>query len=43
VSWLLKGPSKMTCYRTKAWMTPIFVIWAVSLIGGALLHIVEML
>ena len=42
-SWLLKSPSKMTCYRTKAWMTPIFIIWAISLVNGALLHILGIL
>jgi hypothetical protein len=42
-SWLLKSPSKMTCYRTKAWMTPIFVIWAISIVNGALIHILGIL
>ena len=42
-SWLLKSPAKMTCYRTKAWMTPIFIIWAISLVSGALMHILGIL
>jgi len=42
-SWLLGLPSKMTCYRTKAWMTPVFIIWALSIVNGALLHILGIL
>lgn len=42
-SWLLGVPSKMTCYRTKAWMTPVFIIWALSIVNGALLHILGIL
>ncbi len=37
--WLLKSPSKLACYKLKAWMTPVFVIWAVSLVGGMLIHV----
>ena len=37
--WMFKSPSKMTCARRKRWMTPIFAIWAISLINGALIHI----
>jgi len=42
-SWLLRSPSKMTCYRTKAWMTPVFIIWAISLVSGALIQILGIL
>lgn len=42
-SWLLHSPSRMTCYRMKAWMAPVFIVWAVSLINGALIHILGML
>ena len=42
-SWLLRSPSKMTCYRTKAWMTPVFIIWAISIVNGALIHILGIL
>ena len=42
-AWLLKSPSKMTCYKTRRWMTPIFIIWAISLVNGALLHILGIL
>ena len=38
-SWLYKSPSKMACAKNKKWMMPVFVIWAVSLINGALIHI----
>jgi hypothetical protein len=37
--WLLRFPYRMLCFKTKAWMTPVFIIWAVSLINGSLLHI----
>jgi len=39
-SWLYKSPSKMSCAKNKRWMMPIFVIWAVSLTNGALIHII---
>lgn len=42
-SWMLKSPSKMTCARRKAWMMPIFVIWTVSLVNGALIHILGLI
>ena len=38
-SWLYKSPAKMACGKNKKWMMPVFVIWAVSLINGALIHI----
>jgi hypothetical protein len=38
--WMFKSPSKMTCARRKRWMMPIFVIWAISLVNGALIHII---
>ena len=38
-SWLRKSPSKMSCAKNKKWMMPVFVIWTVSLINGALIHI----
>ena len=41
--WLLKSPKSMQCVRMRRWMTPIFVIWVVSLINGALIHILGML
>jgi hypothetical protein len=41
--WLLKGPSSMACGRLKKWMMPIFIIWTVSIINGALVHIIGML
>ncbi len=39
-SWLYRSPSKMTCAKNRKWMTPVFVIWAVSLINGAVIHII---
>lgn len=41
-SWLYKSP-KMSCAKNKKWMMPVFVIWAVSLINGALIHILGMI
>lgn len=43
VSWLRKSPSQMACGRWRRWMLPTFVIWAVSLVGGALVHLLGML
>ncbi len=37
--WLYRSPSKMTCAKYKKWMTPVFTIWAISLINGAAIHI----
>ena len=42
-SWLLGGPSRMTCGRWKKWMTPIFIIWVISIVNGAFIHILGML
>jgi hypothetical protein len=41
--WLRKGPSAMACARWKKWMAPTFVIWVVSIVGGALIHVLGML
>lgn len=43
VTWLRYGPSKMMCARLKKWMMPTFVIWVVSLVGGAIVHIFGMI
>ncbi len=43
VLWLGRGPSKMTCGRQKKWMAPIFVIWVISIVNGAIIHIVGIL
>jgi hypothetical protein len=37
--WMLKSPSKMTCAKSEKWTMPIFVIWAIYLVNGALIHI----
>ena len=39
VSWLSKSPSKMACVKTRAWMWPTFIIWTVSIINGAIIHV----
>jgi hypothetical protein len=38
--WMFKSPSKMTCARRKRWMMPIFIIWTISIINGALIHLI---
>jgi len=41
--WITESPSKMTCARRKAWMMPIFVVWVISLVNGALIHILGLI
>ena len=41
--WLAKKPSKMACARLKKWMLPTLIIWVVSIINGALIHILGLL
>jgi hypothetical protein len=41
--WLGKGPKKMTCWKYRKWMAPIFVIWAISIVNGAVVHILSMI
>jgi hypothetical protein len=43
VSWLSKGPSQMACGRWKKWMMPTFIVWVISIVNGALIHILGML
>ncbi len=43
VMWLGYGPSNMACARLKKWMMPTFVIWLISIIGGAIVHIFGMI
>lgn len=33
--WLLKSPSKMACLRYRKLMLPLFIIWALSIVTGA--------
>ncbi len=41
--WLSKPLSKMNCAKMKRWMAPTFIIWAVSIVNGALVHILGLL
>jgi hypothetical protein len=41
--WFSKGPKKLSCLRYRKWMAPIFVIWVISIVNGALIHILGML
>ncbi len=37
--WASKPLSNMACSRVKKIMLPLFIIWTISLINGALIHI----
>jgi hypothetical protein len=41
--WFSKPLSNMACARVKKVMLPLFIIWTISLINGALIHILGML
>lgn len=43
VAWVIKGPSKMACVRWKKLMTPLLVIWVISIVNGALVHLLGLL
>jgi hypothetical protein len=43
VFWIAKSPSKMACARMKVLMLPLFIVWVISLVNGALIHILGML
>lgn len=43
VFWVAKVPSRMACGKWKKWMMPIFIIWVISIVNGALIHILGML
>lgn len=42
-SWLWKGPTKLTCATWKKWMLPTFIIWAIAIVNGTLVHILGLL
>ncbi len=42
-AWLRKGPKKMACWKQRKWMLPTFIIWVISIINGALIHILGMI
>jgi len=39
VPWFLKPLEQMNCSRVKRWMLPTFVVWTVSIILGAIIHL----
>jgi len=41
--WISKSPSKMACGRMKRLMLPLFILWTISLVNGAVIHILEIL
>lgn len=40
--WLSKGPKKMACWKWRRWMAPTFIIWIISVVNGALVHVLGM-
>ena len=42
-AWLSKPISRMNCAKMKRWMTPTFIIWAISVINGAVVHLLGLL
>lgn len=41
--WLSKPLSNMACLKMKKTMLPLFIIWTISIINGALIHLLEFL
>jgi hypothetical protein len=41
--WVSKPLKNMACLKAKRIMLPLFVIWTISLINGAIIHILGML
>jgi len=41
--WLLFSRSRMRCVTAKKYMTPSLIIWVISIISGALIHLLQML
>lgn len=41
--WLSKPLSNMACTRVKKIMLPLFIVWTLSVINGALIHILDIL
>ena len=39
VPWYLRPREEMACLRVKRWMTPTFIVWALSVLLGALSHL----
>ena len=43
VLWLAFSVSNMRCVTAKKYMMPIFVIWLITIVTGALIHLLQML
>jgi hypothetical protein len=41
--WVSKPLSNMTCLRMKRLMLPLFIIWTISIVNGAIIHIFSIL
>jgi len=41
--WVSKPLSNMNCLRMKKVMTPLFIIWTISVVNGAIIHILGFL
>jgi len=42
-AWLSKPTSRINCTKLKKWMMPTFIIWVISIINGAAIHILGLL
>jgi hypothetical protein len=42
VMWLAFSPSTMRCIRFRKYMMPTFIIWIISVISGALIHLLQL-
>lgn len=40
--WLSKPLEEMACFRARRAMLPLFTIWTISLVTGAIIHILEL-
>ncbi len=43
VPWLYRRPSSMACAKMRRLMMPLFIIWVIAIVNGALIHILGML
>lgn len=43
VPWFFKPLDQMTCNRVKRWMLPTFIVWALSVLLGAIVHLGDIL
>ena len=39
IPWFFKPLDRMACNRVKRWMLPTFIVWALSVLLGAIVHV----